>query len=75
MRPRRRHAAISVPAASRIAIAILTARSAGSGQGTEVVEKHHDPVTGKLVEGAFELADERPQGTSGKGHLSLSVIK
>src|SRR6516225_6962110 len=33
-RPRRRHAAINVPAVSRIAIAILTARSAGSGQGT-----------------------------------------
>ena len=30
----RRQAAINVPAASRIAIAILTARSAGSGHGT-----------------------------------------
>src|SRR6516164_5211380 len=32
--PWRRQAAISLPAASRIAIAILTARSAGSGHGT-----------------------------------------
>src|SRR6516162_7277703 len=33
-RPRSRQSAISLPASSRIAIAILTARSAGSGQGT-----------------------------------------
>src|SRR5262245_45737960 len=33
-RPRSRHVAINVPASSRIAIAILTARSAGLGQGT-----------------------------------------
>jgi hypothetical protein len=33
-RPRRRQAAINEPAASRIATAILMARSAGSGIGT-----------------------------------------
>src|SRR5215472_11232922 len=33
-RPRRRQAPIKIPAASRIAIAILTARPAGSGHGT-----------------------------------------
>src|SRR5215472_5136728 len=52
--PSRRPVSISLPASSRIAIAILTARSAGSGIGTESFEEHHDPV-------ARELADERPQ--------------
>jgi hypothetical protein len=33
-RPRRRQLAVNVPAAPRIATAMLTARSAGSGQGT-----------------------------------------
>jgi hypothetical protein len=35
--PWRRQTAISLPAASRIAIAILTARS------DRIVEEHHDP--------------------------------
>src|SRR6516162_8762520 len=59
-RPRRRHAAINVPAVSRINRHLdgaLGRIRAGHG----VIEKHHDPVAGELVERAFELADEWPQ--------------
>ena len=31
------------------------------GTRHRIIEEHHDPVTGELVEGALELADERPQ--------------
>src|SRR6516162_8159481 len=60
-RPRSRQAAISWPAASRIATAILTALSAGSGIGTGSLKKHHDAVARELVERALELANEGPQ--------------
>jgi hypothetical protein len=49
-------------AASRIAIAILTASSAGSGDGTGSLDNTHDPVPRELVERSFELAHQRPQG-------------
>jgi len=55
--PWRRQAAVSLPAASRIATAILTARSAGHG----IVEVHNDPIPRVLVERAFELAHQWPQ--------------
>jgi hypothetical protein len=61
--PSRRHAVISLPA-SRIAITILTARSAGSRTGHRVVEEHHDPIARELVKCALELADERPKAFS-----------
>jgi hypothetical protein len=31
------------------------------GARYRIVEEHHDPVTGELVERPFELGDERPQ--------------
>jgi hypothetical protein len=42
-----------------LTIAILTARPAGSGHGHRIVEEHHNPVTGELVERALKLADQR----------------
>src|ERR1700757_4011185 len=55
--PSRRQVAISLPASSRIAIAILTARSAGSGQGTGSLKN----ITRELIERALILTDQRPQ--------------
>src|SRR5215472_10724713 len=85
-RPRRRHAAINLAAASRIANVILTARSAGSEQGTGSL----NPVTGELVECPFELAHQWPQravvfaqevedflgfGSLGEGGVTAQIAK
>src|SRR6516164_8311589 len=59
--PWRRQTAISLPAASRIAIAILTARSAGSGQGTGSLKNTMIPSPAKMVERTLEFGDEGPQ--------------
>src|ERR1700757_852886 len=60
-RSRRRHTAINTPAASRIAIAILTARSAASGIGTGSLKNTMMPSPENWSSAAFELADQRPQ--------------
>src|SRR5215471_10182971 len=60
-RPRSRHVAISVDAASRIATAILTRTLNRVGNWHGVVEENHDPITRELVERPLELADQRPQ--------------
>src|SRR6516165_10802387 len=60
-RSRRRQSAIRVPAASRIATAILTARSAGSAHGMGSLKNTMIPSPRELVERSLELGDERPQ--------------
>src|SRR6516165_280855 len=59
--PSRRQVTISLPASSRIAIAILTARSAGSGQGTGSLKNTMIPSPENWSERSFILADQRSQ--------------
>ena len=56
--PRRLQPAASSATRSRIATAIVTARSAGVVAGQRVVEEHHEPVAGEALEGALEPVDQ-----------------
>src|SRR6516225_317682 len=62
-RSRRRQAAIRLLAASRIATAMFTARSAGSGIGTGSLKNTMIPSPEKLIQRPLELSDERPERT------------
>ncbi len=56
--PRLRHFCVSLPTASRISTAILTARLVWSGERDRRVEQHHDAVTGIAVERALVAEDQ-----------------